>query len=71
MRGASGRFWIPIGHGCGGAGAGRGDAVSEVSEAEVREWLEEQVAGAEGSGGGEELPLFLPLPDFMVPAEEV
>jgi len=37
------------------------DAVSEVSEAEVREWLEEQSAGAEGLGAGEELPLFLPM----------
>ena len=35
------------------------DAVSAVSELEVREWLEEQGAGAEEPGGGE-LPLFLP-----------
>ena len=47
------------------------DAVSEVSEAEVREWLEEQGAGAEVSGAGEEPPLFLPMPDFMASAEEV
>jgi len=48
-----------------------GDAVSEVSEAEVREWLEEQGAGAEGSGAGGELPLFLPTPDLMASVEEV
>jgi len=28
------------------------DAVSEVSEAELREWMEEQVAGAEEPDGG-------------------
>ena len=33
--------------------------MSAVSELEVREWLEEQGAGAEEPGGGE-LPLFLP-----------
>jgi len=43
-------------------------AVSAVSELEVREWLEEQGAGAEEPGAGEEPPLFLPTPDFMAPA---
>jgi len=41
------------------------DAVSVVSELEVREWLEEQGAGAEEQDAGGELPLFLPTPDFM------
>jgi len=45
------------------------DAVSAVSELEVRQWLEEQGAGAEVLGG-EEPPLFLPTPDFMAPAGE-
>ena len=40
------------------------DAVSAVSELEVREWLEEQVAGA-GELDRAESPLFLPTPDFM------
>ena len=45
-----------------------GDAVSAVSELEVREFLEESEAGAEevGTGG---TPLFLPTPDFMATAE--
>jgi len=47
------------------------DAVSAVSELEVREWLEEQEAGAEESGAEEEPPLFLPTPDFMASAGEV
>ena len=44
------------------------DSVSAVSELEVREWLDEQGAGAdeEGTGG---TPLFLPTPDFMASAE--
>jgi len=46
------------------------NTVSEVSEAELREWMEEQEAGAEGPGAGGELPLFLPTPDFMVSAGE-
>jgi len=46
------------------------DAVSAVSELEVREWLEEQGAEAEELGGGGELPLFLPTPDFMAAAGE-
>ena len=45
------------------------DAVSAVSELEVREWLDEQEAGAEEPGGGEP-PLFLPTPDFMASAGE-
>jgi len=45
------------------------DAVSAVSELEVREWLEEQGAEAEELGS-EEPPLFLPTPDFMVSAGE-
>jgi len=43
-------------------------AVSAVSELEVREWLEEQGAGAEEPGAGGEPPLFLPTPDFMASA---
>jgi len=45
-----------------------GDAVSEASEVELREWEEEQEA--EELGAGEGSPLFLPTPDFMVPAGE-
>ena len=44
------------------------DAVSEVPEAELREWMEEQVAGAEEPDAGGEPPLFLPTPDFMASA---
>ena len=40
------------------------EAVSEVSEAEVREFLEEQGAGADGAGTGGTL-LFLLMPGFM------
>jgi len=40
------------------------EAVSEVSEAEVREFLEEQGVGADGAGAGG-TPLFLPMPGFM------
>jgi len=43
------------------------DAVSAVSELEVREWREEQGAGAEEAGAGG-TPLFLPTPDFMATA---
>ena len=46
------------------------DAVSAVSELEVREWLEEQGAGAEEQDAGGELPLFLRTPDFMTAAGE-
>jgi len=46
------------------------DVVSAVSELEVREWLEEQGAGAEGPGAGGEPPLFLPTPPFMASAGE-
>jgi len=46
------------------------DTVSEVSEAELREWTEAQGAGAEGPGAGGEPPLFLPTPDSMASAEE-
>jgi len=45
------------------------DAVNAVSELEVREWLEEQVAEAEELGG-EEPPLFLPMPGFGAAAGE-
>ena len=45
------------------------DAVSEVSEAEVREFLEEQGVGADEAGTGG-TPLFLPAPDFMASAGE-
>jgi len=45
-------------------------AVSAVSELEMREWLEEQGAGAEEPGVGGEPPLFLPTPDFMLSAGE-
>jgi len=44
------------------------EAVSEVSQAELREWEEEQEA--EELGGGEGLPLLLPTPDFMASAGE-
>ena len=47
------------------------DAVSAVSELEVREWLEEQGAGGEEPGTREEPPLFLPTPDFMESAGSV
>jgi len=50
--------------------AEEGDAVSEVSEVEVREWLGEQGAGGEESGAEEGQPLFLPTPDFMASAGE-
>jgi hypothetical protein len=43
------------------------DAVSAVSEQEVREWLEEHGAGAE-EPDREGTPLFLPTPDFMASA---
>jgi len=50
-------------------GAEEDDAVSAVSELEVREWLEEQGEGAkEPDAGG--TPLFLPTPDFMASAGE-
>jgi len=42
------------------------DAASEVSEAELREWEEEQKAGEPGTGEGS--LLFLPMPDFMASA---
>jgi len=45
------------------------DAVSVVSELEVREWLDEQGAGAEGTGAGG-TPLLLRTPDFMASAGE-
>jgi len=45
-------------------------AVSAVSELEVREWLEEQGAGAEVLGAGGEPPLCLPTPNFTVRAGE-
>jgi len=59
---------LPLHHGCGEADAGRGRRRNEVSEAELREWVEEQ--GAEELGAGEGLPLFLPTPDFMGSAED-
>ena len=43
------------------------DTVSAVSELEVREWLEEQGAGAIELGK-RGTPLFLPTPDFMASA---
>jgi len=46
------------------------DAVSEVSEAELREFLGELRAGVEEPGGGG-TPLFLPTPDFMASAGTV
>jgi len=45
------------------------DTVSEVSEAELREWEEERGAEAEELGAGEEL-LFLPTPSFMASADD-
>ena len=50
--------------------AGEDGAVSAVSELEVREWMEEQGSGAEEPDAGDELPLFLPTPDFMAAAGE-
>ena len=44
------------------------DAVSEVPEAELREWQGEQEAEVLGAAG--EPPLFLPRPDFMASAGE-
>jgi len=44
------------------------DAVSAVSELEVQEWMQEQEAGAEETGGAG-TPLFLPMPDFMATAD--
>jgi len=46
-----------------------GDAISAVSELEVREWLEELGAEAEELGR-DEPPHFLPTPDFMASAGE-
>ena len=43
------------------------DAVSTVSQLEVREWLEEQGAGAAKADAGG-TPLFLPTLDFMASA---
>ena len=43
-------------------GAEEDDAVSAMSELEVREWMEEQGAGA-GEAGAGGTPLFLPPPD--------
>ena len=44
------------------------DVGSEVSEAELWEWEEEQEAEERGARGG--LLLFLPTPDFMASAGE-
>jgi len=44
--------------------------MSAVSKVEVWEWLQEEGAGAEEPGAGEEPPLFLPMPDFMASAGE-
>jgi len=46
------------------------EAASEVLEAEVREWLEEQGAGAV-EPGARGASLFLPTPDFMASAGTV
>jgi len=46
------------------------DTVSEVSEAEVREWEEQGVGAVEEPGAGGGSPLFLPMPDFVASAEE-
>jgi len=51
---------LPLHHGCGKAGAAEEDAVSEVSEAGLRELLGEQGAGAEEPGAGG-TPLVLPM----------
>ena len=61
---------LPLLYGCGKTVSAEveDDAVSAVSELEVREWLEEQEAGAEEPDAGEEPPLFLPTPDFMASA---
>jgi len=46
------------------------DTVSAVSELELREWMEEQGAGAEEAGDGG-TPLFIPTPKFMASAGAV
>ena len=52
------------------------DMVSAVSDLEVREWLEqrevegEEQAAAGGTGAGEEMPLFLPMPSFRASADD-
>jgi len=48
-------------------GVEKDDAVSAVSELEVREWMEEQGAGAGELGDGGEPPLFLPTPTSWRP----
>ena len=58
---------LPVLYGCGKTGAGRGGG--RGGERGVRQWLEEQGAGAEEPDARGELPLFLPTPDFMALAE--
>jgi len=48
-------------------GVNEEDAVSVVSELEMREWMEEQGVGA-GEAGAGGTPLFLPTLDFMATA---
>jgi len=72
---------LPHHNGCGKAGATveKDGAGSQTSEWELQERLEreeeqeaevEKLGAAEGSGAGEELPLFLPTPSFMTSAGE-
>ena len=57
-------------YGCGKAGPAEEDSVSEVSEAELREFFGELGAEVEEPGVGG-TPLFLPTPDFMASAGTV
>jgi len=64
-------------HGCRKESAGLGDAGSEASEWELREGREREEESEEEAeelgaelGAGEELPLFLPTPALMAPADE-
>ena len=67
MGGAAGRHWTSSPLRMWVPSEVEEDAVSEL---EVREWLEEQGAGAEEPGAGGEQLLFLPTPDFMASAGE-
>jgi len=68
MRGIAGRCWTPSSTDVGRRGPAEEDAVSEVSEAELREW--EEGRAPEELGAGVESPLFLPTPDFMAATGE-
>jgi len=61
---------LPLHHGRVKVGAGRGDSMSEESEAEPRVFLGEMGSELEEPGVGG-TPLFLPMPDFMASAGTV